>query len=69
MQSKVMKKDYIKDYLSDFLEDLLYFLFTPSLKNAKRVFRYFSLSYFKRYRLEREYWKDKNVRETHADDF
>ena len=60
---------FFKQYILDFVEDLLQFLVDPTYENLKNVVRYFSLSYYKRYKLESAYWKGKDVHTTHADDF
>jgi len=60
---------FLKEYLKDFVDDFLWFLINPTYKNLKNVLRYFSISSYKRRKIESIYQLDKDVRETHADDF
>ena len=60
---------FLKEYIQDFIDDFLWFLINPAYKNLRNVVRYLSLSYYKIYKLELAYWKDKDVHRTHADDF
>jgi len=59
----------LKEYLKDFVDDFLWFLINPNYKNLKSTLRYFSISYYKRRKIESVHWLDKDVRETYADDF
>jgi len=59
----------LKEYLEDFVDDFLWFLINPTYKNLRNVLRYFSISYYKRRKIESIHWLDKDVRGTHADDF
>jgi hypothetical protein len=59
----------LKEYIQNFIDDFLWFIINPSYKNLVKVARYFSIFYYKRYKLELTYWKDKDVKETRADDF
>jgi hypothetical protein len=60
---------FFKQYIQDFVDDFLWFLINPSYKNLKNVVRYLSPSFYKRQKLEMVYWKDKDVYNSHADDF
>jgi len=62
-------KEILKEYIKDFMDDFLWFVINPSYKNLRKAVRYFSPSYYSKYRLESTYWKDKDVINTHADDF
>jgi hypothetical protein len=62
-------ESFLKEYIQDFIDDFLWFIINPSYKNLRNAARYFSISYYKRYKLELTYWKDKDVRKSHADDF
>jgi hypothetical protein len=60
---------FLKQYIQHFVDDLLWFLINPNYENLKRVVRYLSPSFYKKQKLEMVYWKDKDVYNSHADDF
>jgi hypothetical protein len=60
---------FLKEYIQDFIDDFIWFLINPSYKNLKNVVRYLSPSFYKKQKLEMVYWKDKDVYNSHADDF
>jgi len=62
-------RGFLKQYIQDFVDDIIWFLINPSYKNLKNVVRYFSVSFYKRQKIEAEYWKDKDIYNSHADEF
>jgi hypothetical protein len=58
-----------KEYIKDFIDDFLGFIINPTYKNLRNAAKFSYISYYKRYKLELTYWKYKDVKEGHADDF